>query len=126
MLYSSIENEPELFDKNSPTVGHALVSSEYNEVIEMTLLIEESDHIIENIKFKTFGEKKFESVANFVAMSIIGICAEDLQGINANALAAEYELAEHEFHYATTIERAVLAAIDDYIEKSSNRTLENK
>jgi len=118
MLYSAI-NEPELFDKNSPTVGHALVSSEYNEVIEMTLLVEEYDDIIEAVKFKTFGAQKFENVADFVAMSIIGICAQDLQGINADALAQEYNLEEHEFHYATTLERAVLAAIDDYLEKSN-------
>jgi len=52
-------------------------------------------------------------------MSIIGICAQDLQGINADALAQEYNLEEHEFHYATTLERAVLAAVDDYLEKSN-------
>jgi len=51
MLYSAID-EPELFDKNSPTVGHALVSSEYNEVIEMTLLVEEYDDIIEAVSLR--------------------------------------------------------------------------
>ena len=119
MLYSSIDDEAELFDKNSPMVGHSLVSSEFDEVIEITLLIEEYDNIIEDVKFKVFGAKKLESIANFVAMSIIGICAEDLQGINAVALANEYELEAHEFHYATTLERAFLAAIDDYREKSN-------
>ena len=119
MLYSMIDDEPKLFDKNSPMVGHALVSSEYDEVIEMTLLIEELDDIIEAVKFKTFGASKFESVAKYVAMSIVGICAQDLQGIDAGALAQEYNLDENEFHYASALERAVLAAVDDYLEKSN-------
>lgn len=104
--------------RDNPLVGYSLVSSVKSDVAEVLMLIDATDNFIEDIIIKTFGSETFKRLSDFVVSSLIGIGIEDAHNIDAGMLAQEYGLDPSEYHLAHAIERAVVAAINNYISKN--------
>ena len=104
-------------DKSSPTVGTGIVGApECGDVMKLQLKIN-SNGIIEDAKFKTFGCGSAIASSSLVTTLVRGKSLEEAETIKNAQLAEELNLPPVKIHCSVLAEDAIKAAIKNYRDK---------
>ena len=104
-------------DKNDITVGTAIVGAPAcGDVLKLQLKIN-SDGIIEDAKFKTFGCGSAIASSSLVTTLVKGLSIESAEKIRNIDIASELDLPPVKIHCSVLAEDAIKAAITDYRNK---------
>ena len=108
-------------DKNDPNVGTGLVGAPAcGDVMKLQLKID-SDGIIEDAKFKTFGCGSAIASSSLITTLIIGRHMSEAEAISNSDIAQELSLPPVKIHCSVLAEDAVKAAIKDYRDKHEQK-----
>jgi nitrogen fixation NifU-like protein len=106
-------------DKESTSVGTGIVGAPAcGDVMKLQLKIN-SDGIIEDAKFKTFGCGSAIASSSLVTTLVKGMTIDEATGIKNSDIAKELSLPPVKIHCSVLAEDAVKAAIKNYKEKNN-------
>ena len=107
------------FNKESVSVGTGIVGAPAcGDVMKLQLQIN-SDGIIEDAKFKTFGCGSAIASSSLITTLVKGMTIEEAAGIKNSDIAKELSLPPVKIHCSVLAEDAVKAAIKNYKEKNN-------
>jgi nitrogen fixation NifU-like protein len=102
------------FDKNSEEVGTGLVGAPAcGDVMKLQIWVN-SDGVIEDAKFKTFGCGSAIASSSLVTEMVKGMTLEEASAIRNTTIAQELSLPPVKIHCSVLAEDAIKAAIEDY------------
>jgi nitrogen fixation protein NifU and related proteins len=105
------------FDNNEENVGTGIVGAPVcGDVMKLQLKIN-SNGIIEDAKFKTFGCGSAIASSSLVTELVKGVTIEEAEVITNSDIAKELSLPPVKIHCSVLAEDAIKAAIKDYREK---------
>ena len=105
------------FDNNEENVGTGIVGAPAcGDVMKLQLKIN-SNGIIEDAKFKTFGCGSAIASSSLVTELVKGVTIEEAEVITNSDIAKELSLPPVKIHCSVLAEDAIKAAIKDYREK---------
>lgn len=109
-------------DKNSPTVGTALVGApECGDVMKLQVDIDEETRVIRDAKFKTFGCGSAIASSSLATEWLKGRTIDQAMAIKNTDIVQELSLPPIKIHCSVLAEDAIKAAIGDYLKKAEQR-----
>ncbi len=108
-------------DKNDPSIGTGLVGApECGDVMKLQIKVN-SDGIVEDAKFKTFGCGSAIAASSLATEWIKGMSINEAKEITNSEIVEELSLPPIKIHCSVLAEDAIKAAIKDW--KDKNETL---
>lgn len=107
-------------DARHPHVGNALVGSpRIGEVIRLQIQVNSATGLIEEARFRTYGNAAAIAAASLATLWLKGRAPEAAAMIRHADLARELALPPERLHSALLVTDAIQAAVDDYLNKRS-------
>src|SRR5574341_99461 len=108
------------FAKDEPNVGTGVVGApECGDVMKLQLKIN-TEGVIEDAKFKTFGCGSAIAASSYVTELVKGRTIDDAAQVKNTEIAQELSLPPVKVHCSVLAEDAIKAAIEDYKKKRRN------
>ncbi len=112
-------------DVEDPNVGTGMVGAPAcGDVLRLQIKVD-SDGIIEDAKFKTYGCGSAIASSSLVTEMLKGRKVDDALNIKNNEIAKELALPPVKIHCSVLAEDAIKAAVRDYKQKIENKEKEN-
>lgn len=112
-------------DAEDPNVGTGMVGAPAcGDVLRLQIKVN-SDGIIEDAKFKTYGCGSAIASSSLVTEMLKGRKVDDALNIKNNEIAKELALPPVKIHCSVLAEDAIKAAVRDYKQKIENKNKEN-
>lgn len=112
-------------DAEDPNVGTGMVGAPAcGDVLRLQIKVN-SDGIIEDAKFKTYGCGSAIASSSLVTEMLKGRKVDDALNIKNNEIAKELALPPVKIHCSVLAEDAIKAAVRDYKQKIENKEKEN-
>ncbi len=110
-------------DKGDPNVGTGMVGApECGDVMKLQIKVNETTHIIEDAKFKTFGCGSAIASSSLATEMLKGKTVDEALEIKNTEIVSELALPPVKIHCSVLAEDAIKAAISDYKKKQTVRT----
>jgi len=109
-------------DKNDPSIGTGLVGApECGDVMKLQIKVN-SDGIVEDAKFKTFGCGSAIASSSLATEWIKGMSVDEAEKVKNVAIVKELDLPPIKIHCSVLAEDAIKAAIKDWRDKNETPT----
>ena len=109
-------------DKNDPSIGTGLVGApECGDVMKLQIKVN-SDGIVEDAKFKTFGCGSAIASSSLATEWIKGMTVDEAEKVKNVAIVKELNLPPIKIHCSVLAEDAIKAAIKDWRDKNESPT----
>jgi nitrogen fixation NifU-like protein len=109
-------------DKNDPSIGTGLVGApECGDVMKLQIKVN-SDGIVEDAKFKTFGCGSAIASSSLATEWIKGMTVDEAEKVKNVAIVEELNLPPIKIHCSVLAEDAIKAAIKDWRDKNESPT----